>query len=138
MQRDFSRTDRVAQQVQKEIAMILQRDFKDPRVGWVTVSAVEVSKDLAYVTVYVTLLGQEDNKEKVEESIKILNKAGGFFRGEIGKRMRLRIVPEVKFEYDASLVTGIEMSKKVDAAINKDKDRRAKSGDNPADELDQE
>ena len=138
MQRDFSRTDRVAQQVQQEIAMILQRDFKDPRVGWVTVSSVEVSKDLAYVTVFVTLLGQEDNKEKVEETISILNKAGGFFRGEIGKRMRLRIVPEVKFEYDASLVTGIEMSKKVDAAINKDKDLRAKSGDNPADEMDQE
>lgn len=138
MQRDFSRTDRVAQQVQQEIAMILQRDFKDPRVGWVTVSSVEVSKDLAYVTVFVTLLGQEDNKEKVEESIEILNKAGGFFRSEIGKRMRLRIVPEVKFEYDASLVTGIEMSKKVDAAINKDKDLRAKSGDNPADEMDQE
>jgi len=138
VQRDFSRTDRVAQQVQQEIAMILQRDFKDPRVGWVTVSSVEVSKDLAYVTVFVTLLGQEDNKEKVEESIEILNKAGGFFRSEIGKRMRLRIVPEVKFEYDASLVTGIEMSKKVDAAINKDKDLRAKSGDNPADEMDQE
>ena len=136
MQRDFSRTDRVAQQVQQEIAMILQRDFKDPRVGWVTVSSVDVSKDLAYVTVFVTLLGQEDDAEKIEKTIEILNKAGGFFRGEIGKRMRLRIVPEIKFAYDDSIVTGIEMSKKVDEAINKDKDRRAKSGDNPADESD--
>jgi len=136
VQRDFSRTDRVAQQVQQEIAMILQRDFKDPRVGWVTVSDVQVSKDLAYVTVFVTLLGNEDDQEKVEETITILNKASGFFRGEIGKRMRLRIVPEVKFEYDDSLVTGIEMSRKVDAAINKDKDMRAKSGDNPVDEQD--
>ncbi len=134
MQRDFSRTDRVAQQVQQEIAMILQRDFKDPRVGWVTVSAVEVSKDLAYVKVFVTLLGQEDQKDKIEETIEILNKAKGFFRSEIGKRMRLRIVPEVKFEYDNSLVTGIEMSRKVDEAINHDKDRRQLSGDNPADE----
>ena len=71
MQKDFSRTDRVAQQVQQEIAMILQRDFKDPRVGWVTVSAVEVSKDLAYVKVFVTLLGQEDQAEKIEETIEI-------------------------------------------------------------------
>ncbi len=134
MQRDFSRTDRVAQQVQQEIAMILQRDFKDPRVGWVTVSAVEVSKDLAYVKVFVTLLGQEDQKDKIDETIEILNKAKGFFRSEIGKRMRLRIVPEVKFEYDDSLVTGIEMSRKVDEAINHDKDRREQAGDNPADE----
>lgn len=134
MQRDFSRTDRVAQQVQQEIAMILQRDFKDPRIGWTTVSAVEVSKDLAYVTVFVTFFGKEG--EEVQEAIEILNKAGGFFRSEIGKRMRLRIVPEVKFEYDNSLVTGIEMSKKVDDAINKDKTRRAESGDNPAEDLD--
>ncbi|QTH64810.1 30S ribosome-binding factor RbfA [Psychrosphaera ytuae] len=134
MQRDFSRTDRVAQQVQQEIAMILQRDFKDPRVGWTTVSAVEVSKDLAYVTVFVTFFGKEG--EEIQQAIDILNKAGGFFRSEIGKRMRLRIVPEVKFEYDNSLVTGIEMSKKVDDAINKDKTRRAESGDNPAEDLD--
>lgn len=134
MQRDFSRTDRVAQQVQQEIAMILQRDFKDPRVGWTTVSAVEVSKDLAYVTVFVTFFGKEG--EEIQQAIDILNKAGGFFRSEIGKRMRLRIVPEVKFEYDNSLVTGIEMSKKVDEAINKDKTRRAESGDNPAEDLD--
>ena len=71
MQRDFSRTDRVAQQVQQEIAMILQRDFKDPRVGWTTVSAVEVSKDLAYVTVYVTFFGKEG--DEITETIEILN-----------------------------------------------------------------
>lgn len=138
MQRDFSRTDRVAQQVQQEIAMILQRDFKDPRVGWVTVSAVEVSKDLAYVKVFVTLLGQEDQEDKIQETIEILNKAKGFFRSEIGKRMRLRIVPEVKFEYDNSLVSGIEMSRKVDEAINHDKDRRQQAGDNPVDDQEQE
>lgn len=133
MAKDFSRTDRVGQQIQQEIAQILQRDFKDPRIGWVTVSSAEVSRDLAYVTVFVTLLGQEENREKIEQSIEILNKARGFFRNEIGKRMRLRIVPDIKFSYDESLVNGIEMSKKVDAAINKDKQMRAESGDNPAD-----
>lgn len=133
MQSNFSRTDRVAQQVQQEIAMILQRDFKDPRVGWVTVSSVEVTRDLAYVKVFFTLLGQDDNKEKIEETKVVLNNASGFFRNEIGKRMRLRIVPEIKFIYDDSLVTGIEMSKKVSEAISKDQTRRAQSGDNPAD-----
>lgn len=133
MQKNFSRTDRVAQQVQQEIAMLLQRDFKDPRVGWVTVSSVEVTRDLAYVTVFVTLLGQEDEEEKIKQTIEILNKAQGFFRSEIGKRMRLRIVPEIKFAYDDSLVTGIKMARKVDEAIAKDNNLRAQSGDNPAD-----
>ena len=133
MQTNFSRTDRVAQQVQQEIAMLLQRDFKDPRVGWVTVSSVEVTRDLAYVTVFVTLLGQEEDEDKIKQTIEILNKAQGFFRSEIGKRMRLRIVPEIKFSYDDSLVTGITMARKVDEAIAKDQGLRAKSGDNPAD-----
>jgi ribosome-binding factor A len=133
VQKNFSRTDRVAQQVQQEIAMLLQRDFKDPRVGWVTVSSVEVTRDLAYVTVFVTLLGQEEEEEKIKQTIEILNKAQGFFRSEIGKRMRLRIVPEIKFAYDDSLVTGITMARKVDEAIAKDNNLRAESGDNPAD-----
>jgi ribosome-binding factor A len=133
VQKNFSRTDRVAQQVQQEIAMLLQRDFKDPRVGWVTVSSVEVTRDLAYVTVFVTLLGQEEEEEKIKQTIEILNKAQGFFRSEIGKRMRLRIVPEIKFSYDDSLVTGITMARKVDEAIAKDNNLRAESGDNPAD-----
>lgn len=134
MDRNFSRTDRVAQQVQQEIAMILQRDFKDPRIGWVTVSEVEVTKDLAYVSVFVTFFGKEE--EEIAEALEILNKANGFFRMEIGKRMRLRIVPEIKFIYDNSLVTGIKMSNKVDEAIQKDKVRRAESGKNPAEDLD--
>ena len=134
MDKNFSRTDRVAQQVQQEIAMILQRDFKDPRIGWITVSEVEVTKDLAYVTVFVTFFGKEN--EEIEQALEILNKANGFFRMEIGKRMRLRIVPEIKFSYDDSLVTGITMSNKVDEAIKKDKVRRAESGKNPAEDLD--
>ncbi len=135
MDKNFSRTDRVAQQVQQEIAMILQRDFKDPRIGWVTVSEVEVTKDLAYVSVFVTFFGKED--EEITKALEILNNANGFFRMEIGKRMRLRIVPEIKFIYDDSLVTGIKMSNKVDEAINKDKVRRKASGDNPAEDLDE-
>ena len=134
MDRNFSRTDRVAQQVQQEIAMIVQRDFKDPRIGWVTVSEVEVTKDLAYVSVFVTFFGKEE--EEIAEALEILNKANGFFRMEIGKRMRLRIVPEIKFIYDNSLVTGIERSNKVDEVIQKDKVRRAVSGKNPAEDLD--
>jgi ribosome-binding factor A len=133
VQTNFSRTDRVAQQVQQEIAMLLQRDFKDPRVGWVTVSSVEVTRDLAYVTVFVTLLGQEEDEDKIKQTIEVLNNAQGFFRSAIGKRMRLRIVPEIKFSYDDSLVTGITMARKVDEAIAKDNNLRAESGENPAD-----
>jgi len=115
--KNFSRTDRVAQQVQQEIAMILQRDFKDPRIGWVTVSEVEVTKDLAYVSVFVTFFGKEE--EEIAEALEILNKANGFLRMEIGKRMRLPI-----------------SIRKKPLAIQKDKVRRAESGKNPAEDLD--
>ena len=135
--REFSRTDRVGQQIQKEVALILQREIKDPRLGMITVSAVEVSRDLSYAKVFVTTLNDHD-EEKSKLIMKILGEAQGFVRSLLGKRIRARIVPEIKFAYDDSLVTGIAMSRKVDEAINKDKDMRAQSGDNPADEIEQE
>jgi ribosome-binding factor A len=135
VKRDFSRTDRVAQEVQKEIAVMLQRDFKDPRIGWVTVSSVEMSKDLAYGKVYVTFF--EEDQEKISNAIEILNDAAGFFRMEIGKRIRLRITPEIKFFYDESLVTGMKMSQKVDAARRADKAKEQANADS-ASEQDEE
>ncbi|MEL7287185.1 MAG: 30S ribosome-binding factor RbfA, partial [Pseudomonadota bacterium] len=75
--REFSRTDRVAQQIQKEIAVILQREIKDPRLGMVTVSAVEVSRDLSYAKVFITVFNTDD-EDKAKQSAKILNEATGY------------------------------------------------------------
>ncbi|ACL32295.1 30S ribosome-binding factor RbfA [Glaesserella parasuis] len=122
MAREFSRADRVAQELQKEIAIILQREVKDPRIGMVTVSDVEISRDLAYAKVFVTFLFDSD-ESAVERGLEGLNKASGYIRTLVGKAMRLRIVPELRFVYDQSLVEGMRMSNLVTNVIRKDQER---------------
>lgn len=122
MAREFSRADRVAQELQKEIAIILQREVKDPRIGMVTVSDVEISRDLAYAKVFVTFLFDSD-ESAVERGLEGLNKASGYIRILVGKAMRLRIVPELRFVYDQSLVEGMRMSNLVTNVIRKDQER---------------
>ncbi|WP_373767998.1 30S ribosome-binding factor RbfA [Glaesserella sp.] len=122
MAREFSRADRVAQELQKEIAIILQREVKDPRIGMVTVSDVEISRDLAYAKVFVTFLFDSD-ESAVERGLAGLNNASGYIRSLVGKAMRLRIVPELRFVYDQSLVEGMRMSNLVSNVIRKDQER---------------
>ncbi|WP_036770403.1 30S ribosome-binding factor RbfA [Photorhabdus australis] len=128
MAREFSRTQRVAQEMQKEIAIILQREVKDPRIGMATVSGVEVSRDLAYAKVFVTFLNvltEEHDSEVVKNGIKALGEASGFIRSLLGKSMRLRVVPELTFSYDNSLVEGMRMSNLVTNVVKDDEQRRA-------------
>lgn len=122
MAREFSRADRVAQELQKEIAIILQREVKDPRIGMVTVSDVEISRDLAYAKVFVTFLFDND-PEAVQRGLQGLEKASPYIRTLLGKAMRLRIVPELKFMYDQSLVEGMRMSNLVTQTIRNDEAR---------------
>ena len=119
MAQEFSRTERVRHQLQREIAMILQREVKDPRVSMVTVSDVEVSRDLAYAKVFVTFLHDDD--DQVKAGLKVLNQAAGFIRSLLGKRIKARVVPELKFQHDGSLNEGIRMSRLVDEARKRDK-----------------
>ncbi|MEG1111891.1 MAG: 30S ribosome-binding factor RbfA, partial [Hafnia sp.] len=127
MAKEFSRTQRVSQEMQKEIAIILQREVKDPRIGMVTVSGVEVSRDLAYAKVFVTFLNDSD-PNAVRVGLKALHEASGFIRMLIGKAMRLRVVPELTFSYDNSLVEGMRMSNLVTSVVKNDEERRAASG----------
>lgn len=119
MAREFKRSDRVAQEIQKEIAVILQREVKDPRIGMVTVSDVEVSRDLAYAKIFVTFLFDND-QEAITQGMKGLEKASPYIRTLVGKAMRLRIVPELRFIYDESLVEGMRMSNLVSNVIRED------------------
>lgn len=120
MAREFKRTDRIADQMQKELAVLIQQEVKDPRLGlMVTVSGVQVSSDLAYAKVFVTLFGR-DAPAEVEEAIKVLNGAAGFLRTELSQRMKLRFMPQLKFLYDASLTRGRELSSLIDSAIKED------------------
>jgi ribosome-binding factor A len=104
------RSNRVAEQMKKELGEIIGRKIKDPRVGFVTVTDVAVTGDLQEATVYITSLGNEREKS---ETLKALEKASGFIRSEIGTRIRLRRTPEIKFEFD----TSIEYGNKIDALL---------------------
>lgn len=130
MARDFSRSQRVSQEMQKEIAIILQREVKDPRIGMATVSGVEISRDLAYAKVFVTFLnlsgGDESEEDMVANGLTALNEVAGFIRSLLGKAMRLRIVPELTFAYDNSLVEGMRMSNLVSNVVKNDEERRHK------------
>ncbi|MGK3143140.1 30S ribosome-binding factor RbfA [Pantoea sp. C2G6] len=124
MAKEFGRPQRVSQELQKEIAMILQREIKDPRLGMmVTVSGVEVSRDLAYAKVFVTFLNDKD-EDAVKQGLKALKEASGYIRILLGKAMRLRIVPELTFFYDNSLVEGMRMSNLVTSVVKNDAERR--------------
>ncbi|ATZ93144.1 MULTISPECIES: 30S ribosome-binding factor RbfA [Dickeya] len=128
MAKEFSRTQRVAQEMQKEIAIIIQREVKDPRVGMATVSGVEVSRDLAYAKVFVTFLN-DNEPEQVKAGVKALQDASGFIRMLLGKAMRLRVVPELTFSYDNSLVEGMRMSNLVTNVVRRDAERRTPAAD---------
>ncbi len=134
MAREFSRTRRVGQQIQREIALILQREVKDPRIGMVTVSDVEVSRDLNYAKVYVTFLQLENDAERIKEGLQGLTEAAGYIRSLLGSAMRLRVVPELRFFYDQTLVEGMRLSNLVTNTIREDKRRMAESGREEEDE----
>lgn len=119
MAKEYSRTQRVADQIQKELAQLIQFEMKDPRLGMVTVSAVEVSRDLAFADVYVSFLGVED-QEKIDLSLGILNQAAGFLRSNLAKAIRLRFTPRLCFHFDNSLSRGAYLSSLIDQARAKD------------------
>ncbi|MEK5184425.1 30S ribosome-binding factor RbfA [Solibacillus sp. FSL R5-0691] len=104
------RSNRVAEQMKKEITEIIARKIKDPRVGFVTVTDVAVTGDLQQATVYITSLGNERERA---ETLQALEKASGFIRSEVGSRIRLRRTPELAFEFD----TAIEYGNKIDALL---------------------
>ncbi len=119
MPKEFSRTQRVGEQIQRELASILQLDMKDPRLGMVTVSAVEVSRDMSLATVHVTFLGL-DEADEIKQAIRLLADAAGFLRTELSHRMRLRFTPQLRFRYDESLVRGRRLSSLIDQACARD------------------
>ncbi|QFU03259.1 Ribosome-binding factor A [Halomonas sp. THAF5a] len=129
--REFKRTDRVADQLQKELAVLIQREVKDPRLGMVTVSGVEVSRDLGYADVHVTLLGEQE-PERIKENLAVLKRAAGFLRSQIARRIKLRHVPELRFHYDESVVRGQRLSSLIDEAVASDQAQHGEAPDEDA------
>lgn len=122
MPREFPRTRRVAEQVQRELAGLIRDEVRDPRVGPVTVSEVRVSRDLGYADVHVTGLGME--AEASREMVAALNHAAGFLRTQLGRRLRLRTVPALRFRHDDAFDRGARVSRLIDEALADDASRR--------------
>ncbi len=107
------RPERLAEAIKKEISSLLREELKDPRIGFVSITSVEVTKDLRYATVFASVFG-EPAEQKV--TFKALQNAQGFIRGELAKRIRLRYTPEITFKLDQSISRGsrlIELIKEV-------------------------
>ncbi|TCT26726.1 ribosome-binding factor A [Melghiribacillus thermohalophilus] len=102
------RANRIAEQMKKELGDIIGRKIKDPRIGFVTVTDVELTGDLQQAKVYISVLGNDDEKK---ETLIGLGKAKGFIRSEIGKRIRLRKTPEITFEFDEAIEYGNRIEK---------------------------
>ncbi|MFV3415546.1 30S ribosome-binding factor RbfA [Pseudomonas nitroreducens] len=121
MAKEYSRTQRIGDQMQRELALLIQREIKDPRLGLVTITGVDVARDLSHAKVYVTVMGQDDNAEVVKQNTSILNDAAGFLRMQLGKAMKLRTVPQLHFSYDASIRRGAELSALIERAVAEDR-----------------
>lgn len=114
--RDFNRAERVAGEIRRELALLIQRELKDPAVGFISVSDVEVSRDLSHAKVFITVF----EESTARDSIKALNKAAGFLRGGLGQRMRMRSVPQLHFHHDSSVETGQRMDQLIQQAVSSD------------------
>ncbi|MEQ1667546.1 MAG: 30S ribosome-binding factor RbfA [Sulfuriferula sp.] len=122
MAKDYPRSRRVAEQIQREMADILRNEIHDPRVGMVTVTEVEITHDLEHAKIYFTVF---ESEARGLEAGKALNHAAGFIRSQLGSRMRLRIVPQITFVYDKSIARGAELSRIIDEAVAADATRPA-------------
>ncbi len=132
MAREFGRTQRVADYLRQELARLLQREMRDPRIGMVSVNEVQVSRDLAHATAFVTFM-QYDSAHEAAEALDVLNHASGFLRSQIAHGARMRTVPQLRFVYDAGVVRGRMMSDLIERAVAQDRERHVHDEDEGSD-----
>ncbi|MFC1795860.1 30S ribosome-binding factor RbfA [Pseudomonadota bacterium] len=118
MPREFKRSERVAGSLRRELAQLIQMEVKDPEVGFVSLSDVEVSRDLAHAKVFITVF----ESEKAASSLKALKRAAGYLRHRLGQQMHIHSVPELHFHHDSSVETGQRMDSLIDAAVAADRE----------------
>lgn len=126
MGKEFSRTERVADFLQQELAKLLLQSVRDPRTEFVSITAIEVSRDLRYAKVYFTKLGLED-ATSAKEVTRVLDKAAGFMRSEIARESTLRTVPKLTFKFDESVGRGRHMEALLGKARASDNQKRDSS-----------
>ena len=121
MAREYERTQRVADYLQRELAELIQHELRDRRLGMVSITGVEVSRDLAHARVYYTVMGA-DSGEEARECTDVLNRAAGFLRSQLSRDSTMRSVPQLKFCFDSSVGRGRQMEDLIRRA--KDADRK--------------
>jgi ribosome-binding factor A len=117
---ESSRTHRVGELIKEEISEIVRRELKDPRIGFVTITGVDVTPDLRHADVFISVLG---TKLEREDTLSALQKAAGFLRKELAQRIELKYFPELKFAIDPSIEAGIKIDKIIKKLHDKESDR---------------
>lgn len=152
MGKQSPRLVRVADQIQRELAVLIQQELKDPRLGMISVTGATVSRDLGYADIYVTALDhavtgrdyrpadeadpagenapveqegvlEEDSAERHRQALEVLTGAAGFLRSLLGKRLTLRTIPRLRFHYDESIARGRHLSSLIESAVAADRKR---------------
>jgi ribosome-binding factor A len=109
-----SRRARIADQIQRELAGVIRLELRDPRVGLITLTGVELSRDQSHAKVFFTVLGAESAARDATEG---LQRASGFLRSQLAHRLTTRKVPELHFEFDESVERGVRLSRLIDEAV---------------------
>lgn len=120
MAKEYSRTQRIGDQMQRELALLITREVRDPRLGMVTLTGVDVTRDLAHAKVYFTVMGQED-PAKIALNREILEDAAGYLRMLLGRGLKLRTIPQLHFHYDESVSRGAHLSALIERAVAEDR-----------------
>ena len=127
--KEFFRSDRVSEQIHRELAALLRNEVKNPIVDMVTVSAVEVSRDLSHAKVFVSTLKLDADRE---ELIAALKSTGGFLRRRLGQLMKIRSIPQLHFIYDDSFDKAQAISSLIDTAVKSDANHETAVSDEPS------
>jgi ribosome-binding factor A len=115
VKRTSGRPQKLGDQIQRELSGLLQRELRDPRVGMVTITSVDVSPDLSHAKIFFTLL----EKEKLAQTTAGLKRSAGFLRSQIARRIKLYTTPELRFVYDESVERGDRLSRLIDSVVPK-------------------
>jgi len=128
MPRDFSRTRRVGEQIQRELAALIRNEIDDPRIGMVSISGVEISRDLSHAKVFFSTMDTLEKKHEPDISLQVLTGAAGFLRRLLGQHLAMRRVPQLHFRRDNTLEQGAHLSALIDSAVKADKHTDDESG----------
>jgi ribosome-binding factor A len=120
MPKEYSRSQRVVEQIRRELAELIRLEVKDPRVGFITLTDVEITPDDAHAKVFFTSMTGEADVPEIQRG---LRRASGFLRRELGRRIRIHTIPELHFHYDRSVEEGSRLSRLIDDVVREDEAR---------------